>query len=219
MPDVYVSRKKKSSMQKKPTKKNGELTAKDFPGHTGNPLAAFSYFPSKINFIAADPDEKVILLLRKHPITNVPWIITAVLLLIAPLLLDTLPIFDTIPLNLRLISTLFWYLVTAAFVLEEFLNWFFNVYVVTDERVFDVDFINLIYREITDANIDQIQDVTTTIGGVIPTLFNYGDVRIQTSAEIPQIEFLAVPRPDTVAQVLRELRVQEEIEKIEGRVR
>lgn len=224
MPDVYVSEKpeksaSKKTMTKKKKKNNHELSPNDFPGHTNNPLAAFSYFPNKIHFVAADPEEKIILVLRKHPITNIPWIITAILLIVAPLLLDTLPIFDTLPLNLRLIATLFWYLVTAAFILEEFLNWFFNVYIVTDERVFDVDFINLIYREISDANIDQIQDVTTKVGGVIPTLFNYGDVVIQTAAEIPQIEFLAVPRPDTVAQVLRELRIQEEVEKIEGRVR
>ena len=225
MPDVYRS---ESSKEHNPAPKKKhmakhhhthELGANDFPGHTNNPLAAFAYFPDKVHFIAADSNERVILLLRKHPITNIPWIITAILMVIAPLLLDALPLFDAIPLNIRLIASLFWYLITIAFILEEFLAWFFNVYIVTDERVFDVDFVNLIYREITDANIDQIQDVTTKVGGVIPTIFNYGDVVIQTAAEIPQLEFVAVPRPDTAAQVLRQLRVQEEVEKVEGRVR
>lgn len=227
MPDVYRSENpkhngatRKSATKKKTAhRKQGVLTENDFPGHTNNPLAAFAYLPNKVNFVAADSNEKVVLLLRKHPITNIPWILTALLMAIAPLILDTLPLFDAIPLNIRLIASLFWYLITLAFILEEFLAWFFNVYIVTDERVFDVDFVNLIYREITDANIDQIQDVTTKIGGVIPTIFNYGEVVIQTAAEIPQIEFQAVPRPDTVAQVLRELRVQEEVEKLEGRVR
>lgn len=225
MPDVYVSDKTDKD-KPAPKKKNMsthrhtvEFDKDDFPGHTKNPLAAFNYIPDKVNFIAADSKEKVILLLRRHPITNVPWIITAVLMIIAPILLDALPLFDAVPLNIRLVASLFWYLITAAFILEEFLDWFFNIYIVTDERVFDVDFVNLLYREITDANIDQIQDVTTKVGGVIPTIFNYGDVVIQTAAEIPQIEFRSVPRPDTVAQVLRELRIQEEVEKIEGRVR
>jgi uncharacterized membrane protein YdbT with pleckstrin-like domain len=224
MPDVYKSdsseHSKRGAKKKHSSKHESvELSVNDFPGHTNNPFAAFAYIPDNVNFIAADSNERVILLLRKHPITNIPWIITAILMFIAPALLDALPVFDSIPINIRLIASLFWYLITLAFVLEEFLSWFFNVYVVTDERVFDVDFVNLIYREITDANIDQIQDVTTKVGGVIPTLFNYGDVVIQTAAEIPQLEFIAVPRPDTAAQVLRELRVQEETEKIEGRVR
>ena len=215
MPVIY-SADKGGPASKKNSKKDHMTFAHK---HTNNPMAAFAYFPERVNFVAADPKEKVVLLLRKHPITNVPWIITALLMAAAPILFDTLPVLDTIPINIRLIASLFWYLVTMAFILEKFLVWFFNVYIVTDERVFDVDFINLIYREISDANLDQIQDVTTRVGGVIPTVFNYGDVVIQTAAEIPQIEFLSVPHPDDVAQVLRELRVEEEVEKIEGRVR
>jgi len=99
------------------------------------------------------------------------------------------------------------------------LGWFFHVNIVTDERIIEVDFVNLIYREITDANIDQIQDVTVEMGGGIRTYFNYGDLIIQTAAEIPKIDFEAVPKPDMVAKVLRELRVEEEQEKLEGRVR
>jgi membrane protein YdbS with pleckstrin-like domain len=57
------------------------------------------------------------------------------------------------------------------------------------------------------------------MGGVIRTIFNYGDVLIQTASEVPRIEFQAVSRPDKVAKILRELRVEEEQEKIEGRVR
>ena len=57
------------------------------------------------------------------------------------------------------------------------------------------------------------------MGGVIRTIFNYGDVIIQTAAEIPQIDFEAVPNPDRVSRILRELRVEEEQEKLEGRVR
>ena len=110
-------------------------------------------------------------------------------------------------------------IIIIAFVFEEFLGWYFNVYIITDERVFDVDFINLIYREITDANLDQIQDVTVRVSGTLRTFLNYGDILIQTASETPQIEFESVPRPDDVAAVLRELRVEEEIEKLEGRVR
>jgi len=57
------------------------------------------------------------------------------------------------------------------------------------------------------------------MGGVIRTVFNYGDVLIQTASEVPRIEFSSVSKPDLVAKVLRELRVEEEQEKIEGRTR
>ena len=103
--------------------------------------------------------------------------------------------------------------------MESFLTWFFNVYIVTDERIIDIDFYNLIYKEVSDANIDKIQDVTYKMGGVIRTLFNYGDVMVQTASEVPNFEFLAVPKPDKVAKVLQDLRIEEQQEAIEGRVR
>jgi len=189
------------------------------PKTSQSPLAAYCYNPTHVHFIGADRDEKVHLLLRRHPITNVPWILSSILLIFLPLPLVYFPLLTFMPERFVIVTILFWYLATSAYILERFITWFFNVYIVTDERVFDVDFHNLVYREISDANIDAIQDVTVIIGSVIRTTLDYGDVVIQTSAEIPQIEFQAVPHPDQVAQVLRDLRVQEEQEKIEGRVR
>jgi hypothetical protein len=75
------------------------------------------------------------------------------------------------------------------------------------------------YREMTDANTEDIQEVTVKMGGAIRTFFNYGDVSIQTAAEKQYILFEAVPNPDRVAQILRELRMEEEVEKMEGRIR
>lgn len=188
-------------------------------GHTKSKLTAFNYYPDNTNFVGADSEEKIVLLLRRHKITNIPWIFMAIIMVSAPLVLMLFGFFSTIPFNFLVVGLMFWYLITTAFIFEKFLGWFFNVNIITDERMFDVDFVNLVYREITDANTDQIQDVTVQVGSVIRTVFNYGDVRIQTAAQIPQILFEAVPSPDKVAQILRELRVEEEIEKIEGRAR
>lgn len=235
MPDIFISQKKSKSSKSgknKPSKKLSEkikdektLKTPDdmdrhaLPGHTHNPLAAYCYYPDNVSFINEDPKEKVILLLRKHPITNVGWLTIAFLMIIAPAFVSVLTPFYLLPFGFQLVLTLVWYLLTTAFILEEFLSWFFHVNIVTDERIVEVDFHNLVNREITDANIDQIQDVTVEVVGSFSTFFKYGDVVIQTAAQIPQIEFEAVPNPDLVARVLRELRIEEEIEKLEGRVR
>ncbi len=188
-------------------------------GHSHNPLSAYYYYPDNINFINADPEEKVILLLRKHPVTNATWLGIVFLMIIAPSFLSVIAPFELLPSGFQIILTLVWYLITTAFTLEQFLTWFFNVNIVTDERIIDVDFVNLIYREVTDANIDQIQDVTVEVGGALRTYLHYGDVVIQTAAQVPRIEFEAIPNPDKVARVLRDLRIEEEQEKLEGRVR
>ena len=214
-------KKKKVKDTKQKNHQNGvELLKKEKQrGKEEHPLSSFIFFPPKVDFAQKDPEEKVVLVLRKHPITNLRWILIAIGMLAAPYVLSYFPFLNFLPARFEMIAIVGWYLLTIAFIFEEFLGWFFNVYIITDERVFDVDFVNLIYREVTDANIDQIQDVTVQVGSVIRTVFNYGNIIIQTAAEIPQIEFLDVPQPDRVARVLRQLRVEEEVEKIEGRVR
>jgi|SRR3989344_2553669 len=189
------------------------------PGHSHNPLAAYSFYPDNIKFISADSQEKIVLLLRRHPLTNLPWIIITFFMIIAPFFAMIIPFYDVVPGEIRTVAMIVWYMITSAFVLEEFLGWFFNVNIVTDERIFDVDFLSLMYRDISEADLDQIQDVTVEVGGTFRTFFGYGNVLIQTAAQVPRIEFGSVPHPDKVAKVLRELGVDEEIEKIEGRIR
>jgi membrane protein YdbS with pleckstrin-like domain len=189
------------------------------PGHNHNPLSAFNFCPDKVEFVNEDPEEKVILLMRRHPITNVKWILLLFPLIILPAFATALLPFEQLPLRFQIAIIAFWYLFVFGFALQKFLEWFFNVDIVSDERIIDVNFVNLVYREVTDANIDEIQEVTVEMGGPTRTFFNFGDVIVQTAAEIPRIDFEAVPQPDRVAKILRELRIQEEQEKLEGRVR
>jgi hypothetical protein len=182
-------------------------------------LGAFCYYPDNVKFVNKDPEEKIILLLRKHPITNLSWLTIAFFMLTAPSFLTVVTPLELLPLGFQIILSFVWYLITSAFVLEQFLSWFFHVNIVTDERIIEVDFVNLLYREITDANLDQIQDVTVEVGGALRTFLHFGNVVIQTAAEVPKIEFEGVPDPDKVARILRELRLEEEQEKLEGRVR
>jgi membrane protein YdbS with pleckstrin-like domain len=184
-----------------------------------NPLSPLRFYPDHADFINKDPQEKIILLIRKHPITNILWVVSLFLLIIAPAFLTVMPFYEAMPVGFQIMSVIIWYLGTFAFGFEKFLGWFLNVNIVTDERIFDVDFWHLVHREITEADIEKIQDVTVETNSPLRTVFNYGDVRIQTAAQVPQIEFQAIPQPDKVARVLRELRLEEEIERMEGRIR
>lgn len=209
MPDIYVAPK-----EKKPEKKKEKVVKQ-----THNPLAAFVVKPPDIKFETQEKEEEIILLLRRHWITNLPWVCLSLLLIIAPSFLRFFPILASLPFGYQVIVVILWYLFTLAFVLENFLSWYFNVDVVTDERIVDIDFYSLIYKEISHCKIDQIQDVTFKMGGIVRTIFNYGDVLIQTAAEVPVFEFESVPRPALVVQKLNELILEEEQEKLEGRVK
>lgn len=186
---------------------------------TANPFAAFCYNPTNVRFETQEDQEKVILLLRQHPIVNLPWIFIAAVLIMAPSVLSVFPLIEFLPPNFQFVAVLFWYLIVTAFVLESALSWFFNIYIVTDERLIDVDFHNLIHKEVTESKIDKVQEITHKVGGVAGTVFNYGTVTIQTAGAVPNLEFQSVPNPAEVVRIIQELRTQEEQEALEGRVR
>ncbi len=182
-------------------------------------LTAFAVWPDKVRFETQESKEEIILLLRRHIITNVAWILTAVFMFFVPFFLRFIPVLDFLPFRFQFIIVLMWYLIILAFIFEKFLSWYFNVFIVTDERIIDVDFLSLVYKEITESKIDRIQDVTLTMGGICCSIFNYGTVYIQTAGDVPKIEFEQVPKPQKVVKILNQLQIQEEQEQIEGRVR
>lgn len=184
-----------------------------------NFLAAFVALPKKLKFANQQKDEKIILLLRRHWITNLPWCLILLLFLFSPLFLFNFPFLEFIPSRFRLMALLIWFLVCFGFALEKFLSWFYNVYLITDERVIDVDFYSLFYREISEAKIDKIQDITSKSGGLIRSVFNFGDIFVQTASQTQQIEFEAVPKPQLVVEVLNYLLDEEEKEKLKGKTR
>lgn len=211
MPDVFISPKDTPSVIPDKDPKT-EAQRMKIPGHTHSRLSAFALYPEDVDFETKDAEEKIILMLRRHIITNVKWILVAILLVFVPGILRAFGLFAVLPTGFDLIITLAWYLFTFVYVIENFLNWYFNVYFVTDERVIDVDFFNLIYKQVSDANISKIQDVTYSMGGVTRTFFNYGDVFIQTAAEVSEFHFEAVPNPDKVAKIIQDLIEKEDKE-------
>lgn len=232
MVEIYHAPKRESSL---PPLKKAKVVSKAKPvssadsqyrqevykmiGHTVNPLAAFVARPKKLSFETQFDGEEIILLLRRHWITNLGWILLTVIMAIAPVTLVTFPLLSFLPARFQFVSILMWYLITIAFAFEKFLTWYFNVYIITDERIVDVDFYNLVYKEVSDAELEKVEDVTMTMGGVIQTIFNYGDVFVQTAAEKREFEFELVPNPTLIVQVLQRLRMEEKQEAIEGRIR
>lgn len=171
-----------------------------------NALSAIEGNTNKIVFEGQEEDEKVVLLLRQHPITNIPWILTSLLMFATPTILTSLKLLEFLPTNFLFIAILSWYLITSGFVLEKVLSWLFNVYIVTNRRVIDIDFFNLIHKQVSYTELNKIQDITYSTGGVIGTLFNWGDVLIQTAGASPNFDFLKVPQPQQVVGKIKELQ-------------
>lgn len=170
-----------------------------------HPFKSICFLPLGVTFETKEKDEEVIVLLRRHPITNFRWILIFLVFVLSPLITIHFPVIDFLPPNYKLMVLIGWYLLSLAFFLENFLSWFYSVMIITDRRVIDLDFFNLLYKQVTEAGIDKIQDVTLRTGGAANAIFNYGDVLIQTAGEIQNIDFISIPDPNRVVRILRAL--------------
>lgn len=178
----------------------------------------FSFFPalfqrpSKIKFDKQEENEIIELFLRQHPIVNVFWVTATIIALILPaLFLQLEAVFgfnfsSQIPVNLLIGGLIIYYLLVLAYAFEQFLSWYFNVYIVTNMHIVDVNFYSLLAKEVVEISLDDIEVISHSVAGVFGSLFHFGDVEIETAAETKRITFEKVPRPDVVTDTVQDLQ-------------
>lgn len=180
-----------------------------------NPFASFSFDPVGITFENQEEGEKIILFLRAHIITLVPAVLLIVFLVVLPVFIGF--VLNLLGASVSFLSAaqiflidVFWYLLIFAYAFFRFVLWYFNVYILTNERIVDFDFRGLLNKEISYTTLIHVEDIEPKTVGFFGTFFNYGNVYIQTAAERPEFEFEKVPRPDSVAQaILEQVRKEE----------
>jgi hypothetical protein len=183
--------------------------------HKVNMFSTYTEQPSDVSFQTQEPNEQILLFLRRDFITNVPWIIIGIILILFPTLLTIAGIllhaqFIILPQNYMVILLAFYYLIVATYIFVNFITWYFNISLITNIRVIDVDFADLVYKNVAETKLTLVQDVSSTQIGVIRTIFDYGDVLIQTASATDHFDLLAIPRPQKVVQVVQNLIGKEE---------
>ncbi len=166
--------------------------------------------PQNHAFEGQDPDEKILLLLRAHPITNIPWIFFSIVIFLIPFFASKISLFfgldlKLIPQTFLLIFLIIDYLVVLLIAFEGFLYWYFNASLITNEKVVDIDFEGLLYKAVDLAPLSKIEEVDSVTVGIIGTIFNFGNVSIQTAGATVAIKMKNVPKSSQVADLILDL--------------
>jgi len=215
MPDVFVAAEKtkdtaqneKEVLSQKPVLPSGILAKNSSSVHL---FTSYCENPDDITFENQDEDEKILLFIRKDFITNLPWIIGGIFLLFTPLIITPILMFLHVPLFIlsqkyMVVLTIFYYLFTTTFIFISFITWYFNLNIVTEKRIVDIEFEGVVYKNVSATKITLVQDVSFSQVGVIRTVFDYGDVLIQTAGTIDNFIFEAVPRPEDAVHIVENL--------------
>ncbi len=89
-----------------------------------------------------------------------------------------------------------------------FVFYYLNIQIVTNIRVVDIDQVGLFSHVISELHLDKIEDVTSEQNGIFSTIFNYGDVFVQTAGTIERFEFSDVPDPAGIEKLILDLYQQ-----------
>ncbi len=162
------------------------------------------------HFPTQRPNERVVLLLRRHWTVIAKHLIQLVAsLCLPPVILSVLLLFSDftfIPgeleyvLAVELLSVYF--LFAFLFYFESFVDYHLDIWVVTDQRIVSIEQNGLFRRVISEVNILQIQDVTSEVNGGLQTFLDFGQVYIQTAGQTARFSFEEVAHSAEVAKVI-----------------
>lgn len=135
------------------------------------------------------PNETILLVMRRH------WIVFAgptfsffALLILPPIALLVAP--NYIPAlsepGLRPVVNFFLALYTMALLaamLVVWLSYYLDVWIITNQRIIDIEQFTIFHREVSEISLDRIQNVTVEIPGFIATFLGFGNIKIHTAGE------------------------------------
>ncbi len=178
-----------------------------------NNIPLFTSFwqnPTGVYFDTQEVDEHILLFIRRHPITNFSWIVTTIFFLLFPFvcwyvafLLQKPLMLGSYPFTIAIL--LFYLLIVMTNAYASFLSWYYNISLITEKRVVDIELTNIIGEKISATKISLVQDLNYQQTGAIRSIFNYGDVLIQTAGTQDNFLIHAAPKPEIVVRVLEDI--------------
>jgi uncharacterized membrane protein YdbT with pleckstrin-like domain len=107
-------------------------------------------------------------------------------------------------------------LVLSAYVLaiwllyfNSLIDYYLDVWIVTNERIINIEQKGLFSRTIAELKLYRIQDAKAEVKGIIHTLLDYGTITVQTAGEEAHFVFKQCPEPYRISRQILEMVEQD----------
>jgi hypothetical protein len=97
----------------------------------------------------------------------------------------------------------------SLFFYSSFLMYYLDMMIITNDRLVQIQQKTLFSRSVSELDLYRVQDISSDISGVIPTMIGYGLLKIQTAGERQNFTFESVPRVNEVRRHIIELAEQD----------
>jgi uncharacterized membrane protein YdbT with pleckstrin-like domain len=163
--------------------------------------------------IEIDDSEKVLRVVRKHWFVLLGDIFILVFFLAIPMVLlfvlHLLPIENFIAFSGKTFYAggfffFAWCLVVWILAWNIWTDYYLDVLIITDKRIFDIDQRGLFRRTSSSFRLDRVQNVTVEMKGIIQTLLDFGTVHIETAGENEDFIATYIAQPYDIKKLINE---------------
>lgn len=121
-----------------------------------------------------EPEEEIIYVVHKHWWSVVVAVIKFISLgFIFPILLIWL-----YPNPYVMLGLVLWFLYILFIFIQDFIDWFHDALIVTNSNVIDIDWHGFFHNNANRIDYQNIEGISFEIKGMIPTIFQFGDLKI-----------------------------------------
>jgi len=160
-----------------------------------------SHFVEKLK-----PDEQLIRILRRSPITLFFPILTSLTLILSPFFL-LYPLFQ---LKAKGIAVFCFMLTLGIWLsIRTFVEWYYNIILITNQRIIILKQRGFFEKKFSETDLKAVRNVSYKIKGILPTLFNQGMIRIDLPSEGVKSNYIIIPyirAPQKIHELILRLR-------------
>ena len=149
------------------------------------------------------PEEEIELVARPHWLTMFWEGVIAVILILGSFFL-MFPLFTLGEVGVSIFVAL---LVTGIiYACREFIKWYFNVFIITTQRIIDIDRRGFFHKTVSELPFEKVQDVSYSVAGIFQSIFKLGNIKVQSTGATKLALYLQnVPKPEKINQLLTDL--------------
>lgn len=156
--------------------------------------------------------EKVVRVVRRDGIVLIGSLAFYLLLFLAPVILyflfqNYLPaiLAQQAGYPLLVLGASVYYFSCWLFLFSAFLDYYLDFWVVTNDRLMNIEQEGTFSRTISELDLYKIQDATSEVKGILASLFGYGNIHIQTAGEVQRFELKQIPRPHETRKLIMDM--------------
>lgn len=164
----------------------------------------------KFHFHGQHNGERIVKIIRRHwfNIAQQYFIVVGIILLMfASLQIFPMYISAVQDLPVFILAESFLFIILWLYSFIVWIDFYFDVWIITNERIVNIEQKALFVRTVSELKFEKIQDVSTNIIGLIPTILNFGDVHVQTAGNTEKFFFHKIPDPQKIKGLIMNMQV------------